>query len=75
MATPKIKVTSNLETPIFEAIEEGRVVLVGLKCRKRVLHKSKNGAFYVNMGTTGCPDRKRYLSQGGVWVITNGVSK
>lgn len=63
----------NLECPIFEALHEGRKVIVGNNTRKRILHQSKNGALYVKMGNKENPKRKRYLSSGGVWVILNDV--
>lgn len=63
----------NLECPIFEALHEGRKVIVGQSTRKRILHQSKNGALYVKMGCKDNPKRKRYLSSGGIWVILNDV--
>ena len=67
-----IKVTSDLSCPVYNAFHEGRIVLVGKKQRKRILHKTARGAFYVDMGTAKNKDRKVYMSQGGIWVITNG---
>lgn len=61
----------NLECPIFEALHEGRKVNVGHSTQKRILHVSKRGAIYVKMGTAKSPNRKRYLSSGGTWVILN----
>ena len=63
----------NLECPIFEALQDGRKVNVGRSTQKRILHVSKNGAFYVKMGTAKNPNRKRYLSSGGIWVLLNDV--
>ena len=65
----------NLECPIFEALHEGRKVIVGCSTQKRILHVSKNGAFYVKMGTAKNPNRKRYLSSGGIWVLLNDIDK
>lgn len=65
----------NLECPIFEALHEGRKVTVGHSTQKRILHVSKNGAFYVKMGTAKKPNKKRYLSSGGVWVLLNDVKR
>jgi hypothetical protein len=68
-----LKYTSDLDVPVFDAVHEGRVVLVGNKQRKRVLHETPRGAFYVKMGSPKSPNRKRYLSSGGLWVITAGT--
>ena len=65
----------NLDCPIFEALREGRKVNVGRSTQRRILHVSKNGAFYVKMGTAKNPNKKRYLSSGGVWVILNDVKE
>ena len=70
MADLHLLVTSDLNVPIFDAIHEGRIVLVGTKQRKRILHQGKKGAFYVKMNGV-----KRYLSSGGICVITNGTRK
>lgn len=71
MANIKLACTSDLEVPINEAFHEGRVVLVGKNLRKRIMHRNKNsGAIYVKWN-----GNKRYLSEGGIWVITNGVRK
>ena len=63
----------NLECPIFEALHEGRKVNVGHSTQKRILHVSKRGAFYVKMGTAKNPNKKRYLSSGGTWVLLDDV--
>lgn len=63
----------NLNCPILEALHEGRKVTVGHSTQKRILHQSKNGAFYVKWGKATNPERKRYLSSGGTWVILNDV--
>lgn len=63
----------NLDCPIMEALHEGRKVNVGHSTQKRILHVSKNGAFYVKMGSAKNPNRKRYLSSGGIWVLLNDV--
>lgn len=63
----------NLDCPIMEALHEGRKVNVGRSTQKRILHVSKNGAFYVKMGSAKNPNRKRYLSSGGIWVLLNDV--
>lgn len=39
---------SDLEVPIFQAIQEGRICLYGKQCRKRILHFGKRGGLYIN---------------------------
>ena len=63
----------NLDCPIIEALHEGRKVTVGRSTQKRILHVSKNGAFYVKMGSAKNPSKKRYLSSGGTWVLLNDI--
>lgn len=63
----------NLYCPITEALHEGRKVTVGRSTQKRILHVSKNGAFYVKMGNAKNPNKKRYLSSGGIWVLLNDI--
>ena len=63
----------NLDCPIIEALHEGRKVTVGRSTQKRILHVSKNGAFYVKMGSAKSPNKKRYLSSGGTWVLLNDI--
>ena len=63
----------NLDCPIIEALHEGRKVTVGRSTQKRILHVSKNGAFYVKMGSAKNPNKKRYLSSGGTWVLLNDI--
>lgn len=63
----------NLDCPIIEALHEGRKVTVGRSTQKRILHVSKNGAFYVKMGSVKNPNKKRYLSSGGTWVLLNDI--
>ena len=72
-ATLHLVRAENLDCPIFEALHEGRKVTVGHSTQKRILHVGKNGAFYVKMGTVKKPNKKRYLSSGGVWVLLNDV--
>lgn len=70
MNTIKIRCVNDLSVPLNEAFHEGRVVLVGRKLRKRIMHQTSSGAIYVKWRGA-----KRYLSEGGLWVITNGVRK
>ena len=63
----------NLDCPIIEALCEGRKVTVGRSTQKRILHVSENGAFYVKMGSAKNPNKKRYLSSGGTWVLLNDI--
>ena len=63
----------NLDCPIIEALHEGRKVTVGRSTQKRIMHVSKNGAFYVKMGSAKNPNKKRYLSSGGTWVLLNDI--
>lgn len=73
MGEPHLLFASNLKVPYYEAIHAGRIVLVGKKQRKRVLCVGKKGGIYVKMGTARNPEKKKYLSEGGDWVITAGV--
>jgi hypothetical protein len=65
----------NLSCPLFEAIHEGRKVTVGRSTQKRIMRVTKNGKFYVKWGTKKKPDRIRYLSSGGTWVILDDVAQ
>lgn len=72
-AVLKLVRAENLDCPIIEALHEGRKVTVGRSTQKRILHVSKSGAFYVKMGSAKNPDKKRYLSSGGIWVLLNDI--
>lgn len=68
MSNIKIRCVNDLNVPLNEAFHEGRIVLVGKNLRKRIMHKTSSGAIFVKWN-----GGKRYLSEGGLWVITNGV--
>lgn len=70
MAKLHIEVTSDLkvEEPI-KALHVGRLCLVGKKARKRFIYQGERGGLYVK----NVKQKKRYLSQGGLYIITNVV--